>query len=454
MISFFQNLSKAGKKLKELNITGLTYPNNPGYYITNQLAHPHAFIGNQYYPLAWTVDDKTFLAWNQRDGDPYNNESMVLVYDHTTKKISDSYAWGEINPPNSDIHLIGCIIGTADNKLLMLEENPHIGPIYSKTSGAGYDITTNTGNGFFSDGLAYPHIIKFSNGDLYCIFRASTAATGGLNEESGNKTFKSIDNGETWTDLGMFVFFPWDGTTNEWAYPLTPYNKDDKLRCFVNRRRGVTPVSFPYLYYVESADGVTWTNKSGSFSKDISVNGYITPAELETHCLVLKYGTGAVGDGIIKAHSAAIDENGNPCCVCGHNDSKHSLRFVYWDGSAWVNKPLSVSGYDIYGVFEGEDTTDPNKTVPYNNTTVIVPKGQGTYDVYCTVNIGGYAQLCQFSTTDRGTTWTYMRQLTEGSFNHWNPEKSANFDAAKRGIIACVRMSADNTYSDLFIREL
>lgn len=453
--SFIDTLPKkvAAPASDKLKIAGLDYPFEQGYYLTNKTGHPHAFIGYQYYPIIWTIKDKTFLAWNQRDNDPYNNESMMLVYDHETKKVSHSVAWGEINPPNADVHLVAAIIGTADDKILMLEENPHIGPIHIKKSGNNFNIQSYTYHNSFTADMAYPHIHKYSDGTLFCIFRASTSATAGLNEESGAKIFKSTDNGITWTDLGMITFFNWDGVTNEWAYPLTPYSSDNKLRLFVNHRRGIDPVSFPMLYYIESTDGINWTNIDGTFTKNISAGNHITLTEMETHCLVLKYGTGAVGDGVIRANGTVLDENGNPYCIGGHSDDAHSVRFIGWNGTAWFSKPIVVPGHNIYGTYVGT-SADPNTVNPFNNNTTIVSKGAGAFDCYLMENVGGYAHLSLFRTTDYGNSWAFVRQLTEGYYHHWNQQSTANLPEYGKGIISCVRRSPDESYGDLFIQEL
>jgi len=426
----------------------MTYPNDSGVYSAETLGYSPPVINYQYYPLIWNVDDKDFLVWMQRGGTPYNNEDMVLVYDHYRKKISDSFAWGEINPPNDDVHLQAALMATDDKKLLVLAENPHNGACYIKKSGANYDISTYTTHGSFGTLFAYPHIHKFTNGDLYLIYRKNSGGSA-IGHKSEHGIYKSTDNGENWTDLGLIMTLVNEAGGNdnlEWAYPLTPFFNGDKIGVFLNRRRGYLPWSMPSLYYYETIDGINWHNAGEGHTQSAT----ITEANLDDYYRVFQYGDGSYQTGKVIRASGACFVGDNPYAIGGDGSDNVLPTLYYFDGSNWQHKAITCSGHTLLP-FIASATGNPNSNA-FNNACPMIYNNGYLY-AYMIEQVSGYGQASLFRTNDDGTTWEYVKQITSGNYDYMDIHISGNYAATGKGIVAIGRKTT-TTYGDLWIEKI
>lgn len=422
---------------KKNQFIDLPFNHDEGFYSLEEKGNLYALVNYQYFPIIWTLKDKSFLCWQQRDGEPWNNESMVLCYDHNTKKISNSFDWGEITPPDSDVHLMPTVIGTKDERILMLEENPHAGPMHIKRSSKNYDISSYQYLGSFGNDLSYPHITKFSDGTLYSVFRGSGPVYSHDRNYTRLVTYKSNNNGKSWEDLGTITYQEGTGSTSELWYQHTPYSSDDKLRVFINRRissGGV--IAFPYLYYLESIDGVVWYSVDRKYRWDVR-NGPAPLGLLDDHFLVLKYANGLPVSGkSIKAIGGCVNNLGNPMTLV-KNENDNGIKLLYWDGSLWIEKPVSVSGRNL---------------VHADSAPLICTK-TNKLRAFITEIISGWSHISEFESNDFGDTWSFKRKITEGDINFVNPHLSGNFQDLGYGIFGCVA-KVDENYSDLFIKEI
>jgi hypothetical protein len=151
--------------------------------------------------------------------------------------------------------------------------------------------------------------------------------------------FHSATEGlENWS-IGHKLLQPISAAPDDnWYYFKNPVNNDAKGYNHILVERRYNPaVGDPYwtdIWYLKTADWITFENIDGSYSKNIFANGYITEAQLEANFAV---GTSAVDGNDFWA--AFIDENtGYPYMITTDK------QLIYWNGSSWVQFTLP-SGY-------------------------------------------------------------------------------------------------------------
>ncbi len=437
---FQNNLTKVNNISNSLIIDDqVEFVYDEGIYSTNGLGNKTPHVNYQYSPTLWTDKDKSFGCWQQRGGEPYNNESMVYCFDHITKKISASYPWGEITPPDDDGHLMPSVITTNDGRLLLMEENPHNGPIWIKKSGLNHNIINVSEFGNYGDRLSYPNITKFKDNTLFCITRQGYVISDNSDAVtySANLLHKSVDSGSTWEFVGNINSITERNSGNLiLMYAISVPTNDDTLRIFVNKRLGRDPiVSYPELYYFESKDGIIWSNVEGSYKVNIT-SFSINEHNLENF-FVMRYGDGTMLDGrrIQVSGSCVID--GKPAFVC-RNEINGRPVFGYWNGVAWVNK----------GVIS------PIEHPPFYNDSMRVMYKNGTiFFVSTYVGVSGNAVIALYKSIDMGDSWTFVENLSPDGYDCFNAKFSHNIEFVETGLFSCVVRYSDQPYSDLFIRE-
>lgn len=170
---------------------------------------------------------------------------------------------------------------------------------------------------------------------------------------------KSIDSGATFS---TYTVVNTGLGTSARAYANTLYNYDDNdLVIALNVRNDVLK-AFEAVYILRSSDGIIWRNAENTFSKNISVNGAITNAELEANYLVWRkandnyailFEGGVVRNGKIQlllsnSLISQITINGNVY------QTFENLRFYTFNGSKWSYKDLSkiLPNYFYLGAVE------------------------------------------------------------------------------------------------------
>lgn len=430
MIKLFMNSLGVNEVDGEELELAISYPNDEGYYLTQSRGEPDtAFPNYQNFPVFWNVKDKTFLTWSQRGNNPYNNESMIAVYDHYTKKISNSVALGEINPVNNDPHLTAALIVLNDNKIMIVEENPHNGTIYVKKSTNSYDINSISNFSNYAGNYAYPQIYQFTNNDIYILTRR-TIPIGAIS--------KSTDLGATWSHWDIL-----NVTAGNWAYPNCFYDSD-RLHYILNYRytSASTPAWFPYVFYITSTDGITWTNLDGSFSKNVVSEGVITEAELKSDCVV-HYG----GDDsyAIRCPGGIVS---NSVVYMLHGQGSTGWYFTYSSAGSWTKKAIDFGAYTILDPIDYAKTG--NNTG--NNSIGLYKIDATTFDLYIIEWYNNsYKQLVKFRTTNLGDSWSFVERLTTTLDNHHQQIQQVH--KGNKKLIGCIRQT-DSSYSDLFIKEV
>lgn len=412
---------------QDLIIPDLTYPNSPGYYLTDERGNPFGLGNYQYYSQLLNIKDKTVILWSQRDGDPWNDETMILVYDHFTNKLSNSFGIGEINPPNSDIHLMGTLFVNPTGDIFTVEENPHNSIFYIKKA-IGFDIQNFSTISTTGIQAAYAHIHKI--GSRYFNFYRQN--------NTQNRISFSDNDMVTWVDNKVT-----NSENVDWFYPMTPDSNDGIMHMFINRRvGGLGSLSFPILYYLKTSDGLNVSNLGGTFSKNITGDNNITDAELEANYKVDQLGDGSDNGEVIRAPGGVV-VGGEVYTVGGKLSG--GWQFIYSNNGSWVKKDIDFGAHYIYDPLNGDEVQ--------NNSVLLRYISVNTFDLYIFGRVATYSQMLRFRTIDLGDNWTYKEQLTSGNFHHRQLQFTGNHTDLGYTVVACIRVT-DSNYSDLFIQKI
>jgi hypothetical protein len=402
--------AQISEKGEQLALGGITYPNNAGYLTDINLML--AGLGNyQYNPLVWTILDKTFISVSDNSA---SNKYYIYVYDHFRNKVSNAIYTGLEAEGANDVHHIASLIGTDGNKLLITETSFHgtSGNWKHSLSGSNYDA--NNFAAWTDSGInhsTYHQLKRFSDGDIYDVVRTASIAGNFANTD----LYKSVDDGVSFSLVHRILDWDSQPDTNRYIpYQSLIYSSDDTIRIWINSLdytwTGVsTFIGGPRTYYLESADGgTTWRNVGNTFSKDVVATSPLTLAEMNANMLMWDLGTAT---DIIRANGGCL-YNSQPYIVGGSGDLNDSpLTLYYWSGSAWIQKVITCAGHTILGAYGSVGA------YALNNSVGIFQYGSDL-DLICCELVSGFNQMSRFRSSDNGTTWTFIEQLTNQDYNH------------------------------------
>lgn len=305
----------------------------------------------------------TLFAYNTNDSP---SKQKMIVYDHTRAKASIVYDWGEQG--EADIHLTANINALSDGTIITSVENTHNGSIRVRKSNNPYDLTSHTDISLFGNG-AYPNFEVLNDDTIIMVVRSSFISL---------RVYKSTNGGDSFTLIGTLLNDT--GGDGYWKYPkLIPRDSNNKFQLIVNERNVVG--DHRYNHFVESSDGITWTNKAGTFSRDISVSP-ITTTEARSNCKV-------AGDGATNTLIYSATEYNGDVFLFGRWGS--DARWYYYD-SGWQYKNVSVNNPgdyrgDIIFTRAGEAYSLKNNN-DGSNTRILAHKSSDNFDTNETVYLG------------------------------------------------------------------
>ncbi|MCK4304736.1 MAG: BNR-4 repeat-containing protein [Candidatus Eisenbacteria sp.] len=385
-------------------------------YSTDSRGHnPQAITAYNFGPQLYYYSgdhSRTYFLWMQKGGGGYSIENMVFYYDHDTEEISESYGVGLGTYGATDPHGHGALVVADDGHIIVVHEqlrhtgaSAHNGPYQVKRSiepenpAAGFSLVHTT-----ASGNCYPHIWKLANGDLFVSSRYGSDA---YSDHYRIKFYKSEDDGLTWDAGKIVVNF---GTAeNYWAYHARIMHADsDGIHLVVNRCNRDPSYGYPDCYYLQSADGETWTNVDNSFTKNITTQGAIDVIEMDTYCLI-EHSPDA--SDILGISTGCFSPAGNLYLVQQDTNRQSTYNPVYWYLRYWEDGEwqkiditevfpaynIRLMGNCIYGIHSCSDTE---------------------FDVYLLRTddpAGGIHEIQKWQTTDRGETWTMIEDITSSS---------------------------------------
>ncbi len=360
-----------------------------------------SFLAAQYNPLAYYKNGFTVFA---RTG-TIENDYKVFLYllNHSTNKVSVAHYWGDY--PANDYHSGSECLFLGNGKILTASEYTHRTSFVMKRSLNAYNISSyETFDVQVVGNIAYPNMVLIGS-RIYMIFRTNTPT---------NSVMYSDDDGETWSQ--HYNIFTFELSSTHWAYPRVIYS-DDKLMYFVNRRNTTVGDYYDKVFYLESTDGDTWSNKAGTFSKNIKTVSQITYQEMETNFLVKD------APEELYIIGATCSWNNNPFYVAQYAN-RGATEFCYYD-SGWLFKTISIEDY-----------------VPFHTGMKLLPTAEDCFILYVTAYYmpvpSDNLAVFKIITDDAFDTYS-VEILQDDSEYNWNMVAAHNFeDVQKTGIFTSV----------------
>jgi len=368
----------------------------------------------------------TFIGWQQSPNLGYNRNSRLLCVMHNSKTVTPSGRGHFLTPGANDTHSAPGVCITPSGEVLLAHEENHNSPIY-------IERTTNKSVGSLASIYTIPKYHSYPNfavigSTIFLELRGSLTNGNGPLEDA--RLYKSTDNGTTW-DAGI-KFISTDSTVLvERPYVMSVH--DPAKICYVITMRNDGAGKFTHMFYIESSDGITFTNRSGSFSKNVVADGFITRADL-VNCRADF--DPANGDILCKA--AVKTATGNIVSI--NNHSTTGYRITYYTGGVWATKTLSIPTYvaaghapsyraDFFGLYSYSDT----------------------HFVFWRIEIrGGFNVVVQYETTDFFDTIDAGTIVSASNKNHEQLQCTFNVTGAGKIVIAA---NVLGEYNNLFIYE-
>lgn len=385
------------------------------------------------------------------DDEPNNWQDYVLYFDVNNDTVSNRVNLGVTEPfagrTAHDYHNSGSI-ANFDNQLIHWESVSHYDgslansfEIVLKRSGYNFDLSnfhrTDLANDvpkIFINRSQYHQSVRFNN--THYLFHQ---------EDRFRSVLHRFNDGIVCPD--RIVLFDGGNDATLWMYKHVVYSEDGTLRVFL-LNYDVSITQDKYVFYVKSTDGGnTWTNGAGTFSKELfDSQDSFTLSELITNCLVFDVSS-TTGDV--------------------------ALTGSWFDGTT------------IHAVALGEDTSSPNPGtnqfntyLTINDSTGAISKFEidtGTRSVFTDSGSDGYPIIwldadnhvhvacfelnmgiwiwVEFESTDGGTTWSYVQDLSnDNTFKFQRPfiTRNAAFVTGSRALIGCIREDQADTAGDVF----
>ncbi len=425
--------------------------------ITSQFVHStdtkgwlFPFAADVWSPTVYYYNKKTYQPWMQRKTDGYNCRAMIWAYNHKTGTESANYDLHTVSQPTTatDSHVQPSVIVADDGHIIVVHEYKRPHPqthndafvilrsdnvedetswVNAKAETANYYTTVGDSS---TIRLAYPNLIKDSNGYLYIIARRYISG--------GNHTriFKSTDHGITW-DAGYDITY--SGNTDYWHYPVGVSTGTGNVLRYMIRWWNDNTGRYEKVYYLESHDqGVTWRDVSGSHSQNIVTGGAISQANLDNGAYdYLVTDAASVGHDGLLTSSGTVNDDGIPfICTLEFDDPvvDYGYRMLRWNGSNWVNSIIK-DNVNIAG------------------DACLIHKRSNEFDCYITEEVGGNNNLYLYSTTNL-TTWSKTRDVKDTSglteFTFMEVKYTFNYKDADFWMLIGA-YGTDAAYSDIFV---
>lgn len=304
------------------------------------------------YQIGYNHVDGFWYFSSGMTGGPPNNRASTIYKVNSNLEIVESYKLQLSNDITStyDSHPVTCINFDSSGNIYFCREKGKNST--GDSDGHNTDILLyklNIGEKLLSISLiktipgmySYPALNIYNN-TIYISARGTSTVEG----QDKYDVCKSTDGGFTFSTYN--VINTGLGTTAR-AYVTTLYNYDDNdLVLALNTRNDVLN-AFEAVYILRSSDGITWRNAENTFSKNVSVSGAVTMAELTANFLVWRkandnyavlYEGGVVKGGKIQL----LLSNSLVSSVSINNNTYQTfenLRFYTFNGSSWQFKDLS-----------------------------------------------------------------------------------------------------------------
>lgn len=344
-----------------------------------------------------------------------NYETTMYLYNHSINKVSTGVSWGAY--VSGDYHSQPIPLILPDGRILVAVSSDHNTECLIKRSINPYDVTTYETIATITDGDPAYNCMVMLGDRIYMIFR---------NNLIDNAIRYSDDLGATWSTLDTILNL--GAYADNWAYPKVIYSSE-KLMLICDDRDQSGANIFDKKYYLESVDGVNWSNIDGSRITDIS-SAAITASDLQSYYLTQD---SAPNNAFIVAF---CQWDGNPFYITQTPTDEDTLDFWYYSGS-WQSKTISV-------------TSTPLKDV---NRLELLATGENSFILYA-VNYDTFAdspnlqsRIIKITTSDAFDT-NSSEFLTEVG-NDYSLIAAHNFTDSQKTAVICLALKTRGGGTDL-----
>ena len=336
-------------------------------------AEPQAFYNDSitYYAYVTSAGVLTVAAYNQTAG---------------TGTSSTIHAFSGV--PND--HVEAAIIMQNDGKILVCWSAHAGSTMYYNISSNAEDITSwGTSGSFTSDAsYSYPHLCLLSSGTIWLAYR-SVGGSGDVRDVISYR--KSTDGGATWSTNYTLV----GGSTGVGYFKMT--TDGTKIYFAIDPSAPTYLNSYLDFCYYDSSDS-NFKKMDGTI---IKAEGALpmTESDLErlssSNCWIWD----------IAVHS------GIPYIVYVYypSYSVHDYEYMYWSGSAWVNKFITANGY-----LNLPSTAFDLQAAEYYSGGITLDNADCSI-VYLSKQAGSSFEVFKYQTADGGSTWTATQLTTDSS---------------------------------------
>lgn len=423
----------------------------------------------------------TFFSCQALDNNTYKLGNRIFVRDHNTNKLSDpidlgyyTYDYDSVSTQWDQFGHYTPSLLTYDNRLHILQYFPHYdvgsieqvetrrtAPDFNFISVKSWSPWKGQSNSI-AHFLAYPRLIRYQDK----IIKVSAYFNNNFTFHQPSMEI-SNDNMNTWDFNEIFNLY----TTNAdvgvylWAYPYLIHNggTNSKIIIILNF---INPVStVPYIgwavCYADASSPYVIHNWNNTFSKDISNRNSITWAEIKAHYIFT-----LAGDGLQSLMYGAAWSSGTTYALndIASTGTGVSLKFwrskqnanlnnspaenAFWtqiNYSAIVNSCYMDPTGEIFGLSQNYVSGDGYLSMFYGSPgsamtfkpafnfsifdngayRVQLAKEGSNYSVYG-VDRATPSQIRQWTTADKGSTWTSVGMITDGTHSHDTPMISEN----------------------------
>lgn len=193
------------------------------------------------------------------------------------------------------------------------------------------------------------------------------------------------------------------GAPGTWFYFHTPHNGLNNVSVLFLNYYDVTNLEYPYCFALKTTNGYTFTNLSGSFSKDVRNGNAITLAELIANCVFTTADSGK--DAFV--HCSVMDATGEVSGIAANGSNTGFDWFTIETDGAVTKKAMDFGGRNVLA----------EKVNALADLSLVYWKvsDQEKHAVVYEDNGDGLWQLAHYKTMDNGETTEFVGIISNDS---------------------------------------
>lgn len=370
---------------------GLTFEALVNGHIANTMAWGFN-SGNKNFDRLKSSMNLHFFALNADPTAPTYSSGLSYVYDSKTHKISNEIDLGYY-VASTDVHANNSV-DIFDKTVDYLRPNVFYGLVstYStfkrKSSGKNFNFTKINERIYASniaknicDHTTYYQCVNI--GSRRCLI---VQEQGDAGQSVGQyiTIFYSDDNFNSHRKIRLMAAGPNIGAVDQWLY-FRIAEGVDSVYIYWQRLANSNPDRVTELGVIKSNDGITWTNKDGSWSKNVDSAGTITISEAIANTIIFD-ASALVGEAALI--SGYVDENGLPYCILTNG---LNTGFYLWNNGTL--KTIDFKGYTT--------SFDPTQA-----GMECVKTGASAFHLFFRETTNANGRCAHIKTIDGGDNWT------------------------------------------------